>query len=518
MIQFNNFEGENDRANIENELTMVASFGLSDPLREDIDQSIAKLSEGRTNVRIISGDHKSSLMAVALQLRIVENITDDSSIMSSSELERQLEPLMDEIEDLDEGRGMTYDFKNAECRRRFKGIKKQFRLVYRASPKLKHMIVCAFRKSGSVIGVTGEGLSDSRALSEANVGFTMGQDGCAAAKDHADVILMDDNFQTVITAIRWGRNIQDNVRKFIQFQMTVNVSCMVFVLSTCLVLGHSPFSVMQLLWINLIMDVLAAIAFATENPHPTEIRKERINSKDNIITKPMMRSIITQSSYQIFIMLIMLYAGPSMFDIQYNFYTAGLRDKDLNGDSHPTNRLLHQTLMFQVFVMMNMFNMINCRVLDQMPEVVDNSQSEIADDSAAEEGEKIAGREFNIFFRPFQNFWYWIVFFGELNLQFVMVGYGGVLGAIFQTTPMTFGMHMTAIAFGIGSWILAAIIKTTGIKLLNCMPEFGEGEEALEKSAGVRSGEAFKSKGKVTDGEEEYSQDEGEAYQSEERQ
>jgi len=66
MIQFNNFEGENDRANIENELTMVASFGLSDPLREDIDQSIAKLSEGRTNVRIISGDHKSSLMAVAL--------------------------------------------------------------------------------------------------------------------------------------------------------------------------------------------------------------------------------------------------------------------------------------------------------------------------------------------------------------------------------------------------------------------------------------------------------------------
>jgi len=168
----------------------------------------------------------------------------------------------------------------------------------------------------------------------------------------------------VVTSIRWGRNIQDNVRKFIQFQMTVNVSCMVFVLSTALVLGHSPFSVMQLLWINLIMDVLAAIAFATENPHPTEIRKERINAKENIITKPMMRAIITQSSYQLVIMLIMLYAGPAMFKIPYALYTTELRAMDIHGEEVATNRLLHQTLMFQVFVMMNMFNMLNCRVLD----------------------------------------------------------------------------------------------------------------------------------------------------------
>lgn len=117
-----------------------------------------------------------------------------------------------------------------------------------------------------MVGVTGEGLSDARALSEADVGFTMGEDGCSAAKDHADVILMDDNFFTVITSIRWGRNIQDNVRKFVQFQMTVNFSCMIFVLTTALFLGHSPFSIVQLLWINLIMDVLAAIAFATEHP------------------------------------------------------------------------------------------------------------------------------------------------------------------------------------------------------------------------------------------------------------
>lgn len=112
--------------------------------------------------------------------------------------------------------------------------------------------------------------------------------------------------------------------------------------------------------------------------------------------------------------------------------------------------------------------------------------------------------------RPFQNFWYWIIFFGEMNLQFFMVGYGGLLGAIFQTTPMTFGMHMTALSFGLGSWILAAIMKFTGAKMLRCMPEFGEGEEALASSMSVRSGDAFK-RGKTTPGEEE--EEEGESYE-----
>ena len=112
-----------------------------------------------------------------------------------------------------------------------------------------------------------------------------------------------------------------------------------------------------------------------------------------------------------------------------------------------------------------------------------------------------AEREFNIFLRPFSNFWYWIVFFGELNLQFFMVGYGGIFGAIFQTTPMSFAMHMTAVGCGIGSWILAAIMKTTGNNLLKRMPEFGEGEEALQKSASVADLSAFKKK--QAEGEEE---------------
>jgi len=177
---------------------MIASLGLADPLREDIVESILSLSEGKTNVRIVSGDHKASVLAVAYKLSFVEQISDESCIESSEKLEETLNGLMelcpDERDDGDEARGMTYKFNSPDSKRRFKALKKSVRLVYRATPNLKRMLVCAFRESGSTIGVTGEGLSDARALSEASVGFTMGQDGCSAAKDHSDVILMDDNF------------------------------------------------------------------------------------------------------------------------------------------------------------------------------------------------------------------------------------------------------------------------------------------------------------------------------------
>lgn len=249
---------------------------------------------------------------------------------------------MKESEDKEEGRGKSWVFKDRSCRKRFnESIKAQVVLVYRATPLVKHMFTCALRQSGSTIGVTGEGLSDSRALSEASVGFTMGMDGCAAAKDHADIILTDDNFFTVIAAIRWGRNIQDNVRKFIQFQMTVNCSCMTFVLFTTIILGHPPFTIVQLLWINLIMDVLAAIAFATENPHPTEIRKDRVRARDRIITQPMMRAILSQTVYQLVVMLILLFVGPIAAGYPYNLYMT-----DLATDGSPTYRMLHQTFMF----------------------------------------------------------------------------------------------------------------------------------------------------------------------------
>ena len=131
--------------------------------------------------------------------------------------------------------------------------------------------------------------------------------------------------------------------------------------------------------------------------------------------------------------------------------------------------------MFQCFVMMNLFNMINCRVLDVMPVDAPPIEESTLDDQS--EPVKNSAN-FNIFHQPFQNFWFWIVLFAELNVQFLMVGYPRV-GKLFTTTPITFGMHMTAVGLGLGSWALAAIMKLTGKKFVEAMPVMGESEEDL---------------------------------------
>ena len=452
------FETEETRANLENDLTLVATVGLVDELREEVTDAILRLNEASTNLRIVSGDHRDVVIQTAVELQMLGNETDTEFVHSSDELLENLKELMVEKEDEAEGRGLTFAFRDDACKARFsKELKQRIVAVYRATPELKHMLTAAFRISGSTVAVTGEGLSDARALSEASVGFAMGEDGCEAAKEHADVILTDDNFLSIVNAIRWGRNIQDNVRKFIQFQMTVNLSCLFIVILSCVTLTSSPFNIVQLLWINLIMDVLAAIAFSTENPHPTDIRKERIRPKDKLLTPLMWRAISSQALYQMIVMVIMLYAGPAMDGVKYNFYST---------ESTDIARIYHRTWMFQCFMMMNLFNMFNCRVLGSVPPEVTGGES-------APEGKPLSD-ELNIFARIFSNWWFLIIVLVELNVQFFMVGYGGAIGSLFQTTPISFGMHLTAVLLGVGSWIIGAAVKKTPPAWLKIFPSLTE--------------------------------------------
>ena len=124
--------------------------------------------------------------------------------------------------------------------------------------------------------------------------------------------------------MKWGRNIVDNVRKFLQFQLTVNLSCLLIVILGGISTGMSPFNVIQLLWINLVMDVLAAIALATEAPEQ-DLSADRIKKNDRFITPVMWRTILSQVIYQFIVMIIMLYAGPAMFNIRYNLISTELR-------------------------------------------------------------------------------------------------------------------------------------------------------------------------------------------------
>lgn len=154
----------------------------------------------------------------------------------------------------------------------FRAIAQRLKVLARSTPEDKFALIVGLKELGASVAVTADGINDAPALKNANVGFCMGISGCQVAKESSDIVILDDNFKSVFRATQWGRNIYDNVRKFIVFQMTVNISALLVVFLSGATLGDSPFNVIQLLWVNMVMDTLAAIALATEPPHPTELK------------------------------------------------------------------------------------------------------------------------------------------------------------------------------------------------------------------------------------------------------
>lgn len=194
----------------------------------------------------------------------------------------------------------------------------------------------------------------------------MGISGCEVAKDAADIVILDDNFTSVFRAAQWGRSVYDNIRKFIQFQLTVNIVVIALVFLSAATLGTSPLNVIQLLWINMIMDTLAAIALATEPPPKTELKKDRIRKQDKLILPVMWRNILGQGLYQFLVLVVLLYFGPLMYGERYNYkyYSESLYVGKLPGDAglnqrnvgDPTARLYHYTLIFHTLILMTLFN------------------------------------------------------------------------------------------------------------------------------------------------------------------
>lgn len=179
----------------------------------------------------------------------------------------------------------------------FKLVRDQLRVLARSTPCDKYLLTVGLKKLGHVVAMTGDGTGDAPALKRADVGFAMGIAGTEVAKEASGIILMDDSFCSIITAIKWGRNIFDSIRKFVQFQLTVNFVALVLILIGTAIFGESPLKPIQILWINLIIDIFASLALATEHPSSELLRDKPYSMKEGLITNQMWKFIIFQGVY-----------------------------------------------------------------------------------------------------------------------------------------------------------------------------------------------------------------------------
>lgn len=213
------------------------------------------------------------------------------------------------------------------------------------------------------MGVTGDGSNDSLALKEAHVGFSMGIAGTEVAKEASDIILMDDNFKSIVSAIMWGRCVNDAVKKFLQFQISVNITAVLitFISAVASSSEQSVLTAVQLLWINIIMDTFAALALATDPAHPSMLDRKPDRKTAPLFNVDMYKMILGQSIYQTIIILIFHFAGNSIFGYH------GLGEYEKNKKT-----LELGTLVFNAFVFCQIFNSINCRRLDNKLNIFEN--------------------------------------------------------------------------------------------------------------------------------------------------
>ena len=263
--QNNGFSSESDREALETDLTLVGIYALQDPLRDEIIPSVEICHRAGVNVRMVTGDNLDTAKAIALEAGLLDprNANLEYACMDG----KTFREACGGLKKIETGNDLLREeIVNKDI---FKIIAKRLQVLGRSTPEDKYMLVTGLRDLGAVVAVTGDGTNDAPALKKADVGFAMGITGTEVAKEAADIILLDDNFASIVTAIKWGRNIYSNVRKFLQFQLVINIVAIVLMIVSAIALppNSPPLNTVEMLWVNLLMDTFAALALATEDPN-----------------------------------------------------------------------------------------------------------------------------------------------------------------------------------------------------------------------------------------------------------
>lgn len=308
----NDFEKEKDREVLERGLVAIGLFGLQDPLRPTIVDSIKKCKTAGIQVIMCTGDNIDTAIAISKNAGIVTNEQVEASpysCMTGKDFREAVGGLKKDAF------GKTID--QVANMKKFREIKEHLRVLARSSPEDKYLLVTGIQACDGVVAVTGDGTNDAPALTKADVGFAMGITGTDVAKGACDIILLDDNFSSIIVALRYGRNVYDNVRKFLQFQLTVNVVAMFIVFFSSVIMKDSPLNAVQMLWVNLIMDTMAALALATEPPAADVLERQPYNKAAPIVTNVMWRNIFGHGVYQIIALIVIIFTAEGWFVRDY---------------------------------------------------------------------------------------------------------------------------------------------------------------------------------------------------------
>ena len=273
---------------IENGLNFVGLIGMIDPPREGVKEAVETCKKAGIKTVMITGDHIITAKAIAKELNILSKY--DKAITGQELDKMPQEKLEKEIKD--------------------------YSVFARVTPEHKVRIVKAWQKTGAVVAMTGDGVNDSPALKRADIGIAMGKNGTDVAKNASDMILTDDNFVTIVKAVKQGRNIYDNIKKAIHFLIATNIGEIVTIFMGLILGFKSPLLAIQLLWINLVTDSFPAIAIGLEPPEKEIMSRKPIDSRKGIFTDGLWNKIIIEGIMLGMLTLVAFSIGNKYYSLE----------------------------------------------------------------------------------------------------------------------------------------------------------------------------------------------------------